>query len=280
VERRTCIVTGGTSGVGMAIARGLARAGHEVIIAARDVERGQAVERALQSETGNRMVTYRPLDLAEPRSVRAFVADFLRDHAALHVLSNNAADLSLTRRETAYRYGVDSIFAVGYLGHFLLTQLLLNALREGAPSRVVTVAGKAGLISRVRPDFESAGRTERYSLLAATLRTALAKTLFTFELARRVGDSGVTANVFHPGMVRSSLAHSLPWYLRAPARLAVAVASAECSTGVFLCLDPSIVSVSGRFFERRRVVTFHPRYDTMDAARRLWETSETLVGER
>jgi NAD(P)-dependent dehydrogenase (short-subunit alcohol dehydrogenase family) len=275
MERRTCIVTGGSSGVGRAIARGLARAGAEVIVASRDPQRGEEAVRAIRAETGNPQVSFSPVDLGDPGSIRSFVAGFSRTHGALHVLSNNGAHLSRERQESPF--GTDSIFGVNYLGHFLLTRLLLDPLIACAPSRIVTVTGTAGMIRRVRFDLEEPVRPERFSPLGSTLQAALAKTLFTFELARRLAGTRVTANAFHPGGVRSSLARSLPWYLRAPVSAAMMLAPTECRTGVFLCLDPSVEAVSGKFFERSRVVPFAPPWDVGDAARRLWDMSESLT---
>jgi NAD(P)-dependent dehydrogenase (short-subunit alcohol dehydrogenase family) len=274
-ESKTCVVTGGTSGVGRAIARGLARAGATVVIAARDQARGEASAALLRAETGNPAVEFMLLDLADPGSVRAFVEAFSRRHGALHVLSNNAAHLVMDRRVTAY--GAESIFSVNYLGHFLLTNLLMDALKAGAPSRVATVAGGPGMLKGRQLDLEAPLSPAGFSPLRATVHAALAKVLFTFELARRLEGTGVTANTFHPGIVRSGLPRHLPWFLRLPAALAMALVPEECPTGVFLCLAPELEGVSGRFFVGRKPAAFAPAWNVAEAGQRLWEQSERLA---
>ncbi|MGO9310630.1 MAG: short-chain dehydrogenase, partial [Spirochaetia bacterium] len=198
------------------------------------------------------------------------------NHSSLHVLSNNAALLSMTRRLSPE--GVESIFATNYLGHFLLTNLLADILKAGAPSRILTVSGQPGLIARFPPRFESLGSEGSFSPLRATLRAAIAKVLFTFEIARRLEGTGVTANTFHPGLVRSGLPSQLPWFFRFPMRLASAFFPGESATGRFLALSPEVENVTGRCFSHGRVAAFEPPYDIEAAGRGLWEISARLSG--
>ena len=136
MSARVCLVTGGTSGVGKSIARGLARSGATVILVSRDAERGAAAAEELRADAGHDRVEAMTADLSSMDSVRALADSVRRRHDALNVLSNNAALLVMTRRVTPD--GVEAIFATNYLGHFLLTNLLIDMLKASAPARVLT----------------------------------------------------------------------------------------------------------------------------------------------
>jgi NAD(P)-dependent dehydrogenase (short-subunit alcohol dehydrogenase family) len=273
---RNCLVTGGTSGVGRGIARALAGSGARVIIVSRDAGRAAAAAESLRRQTGNASVDWVAADLSSMSSVRA-LADTVRARCTtLHLLSLNAAALTMQRELTPE--GVESIFATNYLGHFLLANLLTDALRAGAPSRVLTVVGQARPVAMLRPRFEDLRSDRGFNPLRATLRAAIAKTLFTFELARRLSGSGVTANAFSPGLVRSGLPLHMPWYLGLPVRFASLFFAEASDTGAYLALSPEVEGVSGRFFQRRKAVLFSPKWDAAAAGRELWEISARLCG--
>jgi NAD(P)-dependent dehydrogenase (short-subunit alcohol dehydrogenase family) len=219
---RICLVTGGSSGVGLATARGLAGLGATVLLVSRDPGRGERAAEAIRRRTGNPGVRFLACDLSLQREVRRLARELAERHPVLHVLANCAGHLALRRELT--EEGLERTLAVDYLSHFLLTLSLLGPLRAGAPSRVLTVAGSPGPLRRLRlrDDFLEPGG--RLSGAGSALQAALARVLFSFELARRLRGSGVTANAFHPGLVRTHLDRNLPWPLRLPVRLACAPA--------------------------------------------------------
>jgi NAD(P)-dependent dehydrogenase (short-subunit alcohol dehydrogenase family) len=278
MSAKICLVTGGTSGVGKSIAKGLARSGATVILVSRDAARGAAAVEELRADAGHDRIEAMTADLSSMSSVRAFADSFRRRHDALHVLSNNAALLTMRRRVTAE--GVEAIFATNYLGHFLLTNLLIDMLKASAPARVLTVSGQPGVIARIRPRFADPASERGWTPLNATAKAALAKALFSLELARRLEGSGVTSNTFHPGLVRSGLASHLPWYLRIPASLILAFFPADSATGCFLAYSPDVEGVTGSFFSGRKAAPFRPPYDAREAAQALWESSARLCGLR
>ncbi len=271
-----CLVTGGTSGVGRGIAWALARAGANVTIVSRDAARGAEAVAAIRRETGSSSVEGLAADLSSLSSVRALAERVRSRYPALQVLSLNAGTLTMKRELSPE--GVESMYASNYLGHFLLTNLLLDPLKAGAPARVLTVVGQARMVSGPLPSFDDPASSKGFSPLRATLRAAVAKTLFTLELARRLTGTGVTANAFHPGLVRSALPSHLPWFLGAPARLASLFFAETSETGVYLALSPEVEGITGKFFERRRAVPVLPPYDAAAAARSLWEESARLCG--
>jgi NAD(P)-dependent dehydrogenase (short-subunit alcohol dehydrogenase family) len=241
-----------------------------------DAARAAAAAEAIRRDTGSDHVEGLAADLSSMSSVRALAEAVHKKHSTLHLLSNNAACLSLSRRLSPE--GVESIFATNYLGHFLLANLLTDMLKAGAPSRVLTVSGQPGLIARFPPRFEDLADAGGFSPLWATIRAAVAKIIFSFELARRLAGTGVTSNTFHPGLVRSSLPMHLPWYMGVPVRLASVFFAAESATGTYLAVSPDVEDVTGCFFSGRKARPFHPPYDVGAAGRELWEISAKLCG--
>ncbi|XP_064533986.1 flotillin-2 isoform X1 [Pseudopipra pipra] len=192
---RTAIVTGGSSGIGAATALELARCGARVILATRNALRGEAAASRIRTETGNEEVRFMHLDLASLRSVRAFASTFLCQEPHLHLLINNAGVSAGGTTED----GFSLPFQVNHLGHFLLTQLLLERLRSCGPSRVVIVASSAHCAGRLRP--ESLGRPPPglFSAFQDYCDSKLANVLHARELATREQDTQVTCYAVHPG---------------------------------------------------------------------------------
>lgn len=269
---KVILITGGNSGIGRAAAERLASSGNTVVLVCRDLGRGDAARREIVAATGNPRVELLVGDLSSQRQIREVAAEFLARHGRLDVLINNAAVLTRKRMVTAE--GLELQFAVNHLAPFLLTHLLLDRLRESAPSRVVTVSSEAHRSGRI--DFSDLQGERSYRRLRAYRQSKLANILFTRELSRRLQGSGVTANALHPGVVRTRLLFS-GWrvaqlarpFLRSPARGA--------DPAVYLALSPEVTGVSGRYFVDRRPVDPSPRALDPEVAKRLWEVSEELT---
>ncbi|XP_021271318.1 dehydrogenase/reductase SDR family member 13 isoform X1 [Numida meleagris] len=193
---RTAIVTGGSGGIGEAAARELARGGARVVLATRNALRGEAAARRIRRDTGNPEVLFMPLDLSSLRSVRAFAASFLQREPHLHLLINNAGVSAGGTTED----GFSLPFQVNHLGHFLLTQLLLQRLQSSAPSRVVIVASSAHCAGRLH--MAELGRSPRgpFAAFQDYCDSKLANVLHARQLAARLQGTGVTAYAVHPGM--------------------------------------------------------------------------------
>jgi NAD(P)-dependent dehydrogenase (short-subunit alcohol dehydrogenase family) len=210
--------------------------------------------------------------------VRAAAAELLERFDALHVLVNNAG-LMLTQRRITVD-GLEETFQVNHLSAFLLTALLRERLAASAPARVVTVSSAA---HRAVPlDFADLQSLNRYEGWGVYARSKLANVLFTYELARRLEGSGVTANTLHPGLVRTRFAHDNGAAMRAFMTL-VEVPPFGVSprrgarTQVWLASSPALEGVSGRYFIRRRARRSSRRSYDRDAQRRLWHASEQLL---
>ncbi len=275
---RICAVTGASSGLGFETALALARKGATVALLCRSEERGELARARIAGATGNESLHVIACDHANLDTVRAAAADLLSRFDALHVLVNNAGLIVNQRRITVD--GLEETFQVNHLSAFALTALLRERLADSAPARVITVSSIAHRAARL--DFDDLQSERLYDGLYVYSRSKLANVLFTYELARRLEGSGVTANTLHPGIVRTGFGHNNGPAMRAFMMLSQLPPLATSSrrgarTQVWLASSPAVQEVSGRYFARRRArrssrISYDP-----DAQRRLWEASEALL---
>ena len=277
MEGKVCLVTGGTAGIGLETARGLAAQGAQVVLVGRNAERGAAAVAELQASTGNQRVAFLQGDLASQADTRRLAARFLADFDRLDVLVNNAGGIFLRRAFSPE--GIEMTFALNHLSYFLLTHLLLDRLRASAPSRVVNVASESHRRGKI--DFDDQQGLRRYNGWNAYSRSKLANVLFTYELARRLQGSGVTVNAVHPGFVRTQLGKDNPWPLRLLMRLVMlrGIPPAEgAQTVIHLASAPELEGETGGYWAHKRRVESSPLSQDRDLARRLWQISLEMTG--
>ncbi len=272
---KTCVVTGGTSGIGKATAVALARLGAQVVLVGRDRGRGEAAvaEVAAVSTSPPRLEI---ADLASMGQVRELGAR-LSALDRIDVLVNNAGLMAGQRRVTPD--GFEHVFAVNHLAPFLLTNLLLGKLAADAPARVVTVASDAHAAARL--DLDDPHLEHGWDSWRAYANSKLANILFTTELARRLDGAKVTANCAHPGMVRTRFGRDSSLLLRLGVTLGrpfMLSPQRGADTVVYLATSPAVAGQTGGYYVRRQ------RREPSDAARdnataaRLWLLSEELTG--
>ncbi|NXT78414.1 DHR13 reductase, partial [Zapornia atra] len=231
-------------------------------------------------ETGNPEVRFMQLDLASLRSVRAFANAFLRQEPHLHLLINNAGVSAGGTTED----GFSLPFQVNHLGHFLLTQLLLERLQSCAPSRVVIVASSAHCAGRLHPDTLGRPPPGLLSTFQDYCDSKLANVLHAQELARRLHDTQVTCYAVHPGFVNTELFRYAPLWLKpllVPLAWLFFLNAAEgARTSLHCATCEGLECFSGRYFAHCRLQEPWPpaRDDQLGVA--LWEASERLVGLR
>jgi NAD(P)-dependent dehydrogenase (short-subunit alcohol dehydrogenase family) len=253
--------------------------GAKVFLVARDLGRAEETRAEIARETPGADVRMLRADLSSQADVRRAAAEFLATGEPLHVLLNNAGVMQLARSETAD--GIETTFAVNHLAYFLLTNLLLERIRESAPARIVNVASDAHRMGGAL-DFDDLGAAKRYSAMAVYGRSKLANVLFTRELARRLAGSRVTVNAVHPGVVRTGLGQNndapILKFLTSLARPFFRSPEKGAETSIWACTAPELEDVTGRYFSDRREQQPHANALDAAAALRLWEASAKLVG--
>jgi NAD(P)-dependent dehydrogenase (short-subunit alcohol dehydrogenase family) len=275
---KTVLITGGTGGIGKATAIGLAKLGAHVGITGRDRGRAEAAAADIRTQTDNPAVDAFAADMSSQAEVRRLARDVIDAYPHLDVLVNNVGGFWAHRHVTAD--GLEQTFAINHLAGFLLTNLLLDRLKASAPARVVTVSSGAQAMGRI--DFDDLQGAKKYSGQRAYNQSKLANVMFTYELARRLEGTGVTANVLHPGVVRTAFGAEDPTagykvmlplvrpFMKTPARGA--------ANSIYLASSPEVEGVSGRYFANSTPKTSNKvSYDTA-AAGRLWQVSTDLVG--
>jgi NAD(P)-dependent dehydrogenase (short-subunit alcohol dehydrogenase family) len=271
MDGKVALVTGAAGAIGKPMCVELARRGATVVMAGRTSSVRAAAEEVKASSKSNR-VEVLELDLASLRSIRAAAADFNRRFSRLHVLINNAAVFSAERKLTTD--GFEQIFGVNHLGHFLLTNLLLDTLKASAPSRVVLMT----MGTKVPINFDDLMAERKFSSLAALQMSKGAITCFAVELAKRLEGTGVSVNAVNPELTKSSLPREAPLPLRLVFALFGASPEHSKDYGVRVACNPEFETTTGRFF-RKDVEKPIPQLYTDPAVRqRLWTESAKRVG--
>lgn len=274
---KTVLVTGGTGGIGRATAAGLAGLGARVGISGRDPARTRAAAADIAAASGNPTVDAFPADMSSQWEVRRLAREVLTAYPRLDVLINNVGGFWSTRRVTAD--GLEHTFAVNHLAAFLLTDLLLERLMASAPARIVTVSSGAQATGKIQ--FDDLQGERGYSGQQAYSQAKLANVMFTYELARRLDGSGVTATVLHPGVVRTRFAADDPsplWRVLLPLiRPLLKSPERGAATSIYLASSPEVEGVTGTYFVNRKPRTSTRSSYDQAAAARLWQISTDLV---
>jgi retinol dehydrogenase-14 len=273
---KVCLITGATSGIGKATAMGLANMGASVVMVGRDRGRGEAAMAEIRESSPNASVDLMLADVSSQEQIRRLADEFKEAYPRLDVLINNAGVFLSKRVRTAD--GIEMTFAVNHLAYFLLTNLLLDMLKASAPSRIVNVS--SGAQSNGTIDFDDLQGEKEYKGTKAYSQSKLANVLFTYELARRLQGSDVTANCLHPGAVRTNFGSGSSGIFGVMVRaLRLFMISPEkgAETSIYLASSPEVEGVSGRYFVKKTEARLSDVSYDERVSRRLWEMSAELT---
>lgn len=273
MKGRTCVVTGATSGIGFETARGIARQGACVVIVGRNPDKCRGAVESIRQDTGNPNVDFLVADLSAQADIRRVAGEIEARCPRLHVLVNNVGGLFLNGQVSAD--GIEMTLALNHLGPYLLTRLVLPILRASAPARIVNVSSFAHLGARLDPsDLRFAG-WQGYT------RSKLANILFTYEVARRLDGTGVTANALSPGLVASNFGLNnrgvLP-LMRPLWNWAAVSCERGAKTSVYLAGSADVEGVTGQYFTRCRPRRSSAASYDRETAAGLWSASAALTG--
>ena len=273
---KVCLVTGGNSGIGRETALGLARLGATVVIVSRDRAKGEAALSEIKGKSGNKSVDLFVADLSSMDSVRQLAREFRGKYSKLHVLVNNAG-VFLPRRVITVD-GFEATFATNHLGHFLLTNLLLDMLEASAPSRVINMTSDAHKGARI--DFEDLMGEKKFSGYKAYGQSKLANVLFTYQLTKLQEGTGVTVNCLHPGVVRTGFGKDLGGLFAIVVRIIgpfMMSPQRSAKASVYLATAPELEGVTGKHFSKgKEEKSSRESYD-QTTAERLWQVSAELT---
>lgn len=277
---KICLVTGATNGIGKATAQALAQMGATVVIVGRNPAKCAAVVSEIKHLSGNDAVEALIADLSIMAEVRQVADQFKAKYQKLHVLINNAGGAFGKRQFTSE--GFEKTFALNHLNYFLLTSLLLDTLKSSAPARIINVSSDSHKSAHL--DFDDLQSEKGNFVFNAYGRSKLANVMFSYELARRLSDSGVTCNVLHPGLVRTGFASNLGTVASAVIgffmRFVGSTPEQGAQTSVYLATSPVVENVTGKYWEKSKVVpSGRAAYDEA-AWTRLWEVSDKMVAAR
>lgn len=286
LENKTIIITGANSGIGKAAATQLASLGATVILACRSKERGEQALQDLKRSSKNDKVELMQVDMSSQASIREFVQKFKDNHQQLDILIHNAANFDQTLKHPVLTSdGVETIFATNHIGIFLMTDLLLDVLKNSAPSRIITVASK-GLVAYPFLDieFDNLNGERKFSTQHAYYHSKLAQVMYTYDLAEKLKGSGVTVNcvrVTNVAIPDERLTH-LPVWLRKIYNLKRSMSISverQAETYVFLAADPQVQNISGAYWdENNKQVRSSKNSYNRETWKKLWAASERLAG--
>jgi len=276
IEGKLCVITGATSGIGLITAERLARQGARLVLVGRDPARGEAALARIKARAPRAEASVHYADLSRLDGLRTLAAG-LNALSRIDVLINNAGAMFWRRQVTAD--GLERTFALNHMAYFVLTALLRDKLAS-APARIVNVASDAHRGAKL--DFGDLQSAHSYSGMRAYSRSKLCNILFTRELARRLSDTGVTANCLHPGFVNSRFGDNNPGLVGFGTRIAKQIFAISpergAETTVYLASSPDLEGKSGGYYEKCALKTPSPEAQDDATARRLWDESTRIAG--
>jgi retinol dehydrogenase 12 len=276
-KMKTVLITGGNSGIGKATAIGLASKGYHVIIVARNEQKAEAARIEIIALSKNTRVDYILADLTSKKSVLELVATYKKRFPVLDVLINNAGVCLPERRLTTD--GLEESFQINHLSHFMLSNLMLDRLRKSDDPRIINVSSGAYANGKFDPD--NLQSEKKFGSFSTYSNTKLLNILFTYELAERLNDTGITVNTLHPGVVNTNFAHEFKGifkvflYMVKPFLLS---AKKGAFTSIYLASSEEVGGVTGKYYVKCKPVKTKNVDMTNRNRKILWEKSLELSG--
>ncbi|MHA2076375.1 MAG: SDR family oxidoreductase [Candidatus Thorarchaeota archaeon] len=278
MKDKVCIVTGSNSGIGKETALALAEMGATVVAVVRNQELGEQACEAIVTETGNKAVDLMLCDLSSMSTIRKFVKDFTSNYDRLDVLINNAGAVFSKRDVT--EEGFERTLAVNYLAPFLLTHELLPLLKESAPSRVINLS--SGLASRAEVNLEDLQSESSFKSRKVYGNAKIMVEMFTYEMARRLENTGVSVNAVRPGFVATNLGRSsgsrssrIMFGMMKPFQLSP---KEGAETSVYVASSPEIEGITGKCFAKKQETETSEKSYDVEKQKQLWDATVDLLG--
>nr|XP_002124144.1 retinol dehydrogenase 14-like [Ciona intestinalis] len=283
---KTVVITGANTGIGLETAIDLVKREARVILGCRNMEKAEEAKQRIFKEAGGKddTVVIKQLDLSSLASVRAFAKDINDNESKIDVLLNNAGIMLVPKGKT--EDGFELHYGVNHLGHFLLTNLLLDLIKRSAPSRIVTVSSEAHRLGTPKIDFKDMNFDNNYDESVAYGRSKLMNILFTKELSKRLEGTNVTANCLHPGVIKSELWRHMDgsrkpvrdFFVGTFVRWFGKTIIHGAQTNIYCCMAPEIEDVTGKYFSDCAVASENSQAKKDKNAEQLWQVSLQATG--
>ena len=276
---RTYVITGGSDGIGLECASQLAKAepGCRIVLVGRDPRRTAGAVGRLRAESPQCRTDSLLCDFADQAAVRRLAEDLLRTCPRIDVLVNNAG--TVFSRRTVTRDGVEATFAVNHLAGFLLTELVLDRIRESAPARIVFTSSEGHFSGTL--DLDDIGFERGYSIMRAYSRSKLANVLTARHLARRLAGTGVTVTSLHPGAISTNIWSGAPWFAKPVLAIAKRFMRSPAEGGAnitYLAIGPEVEGRTGGYYDDDKLKEPSELAQDDAVAARLREVSAATVG--
>lgn len=272
ISGKNCVITGASSGLGLATSKQFARLGANVIMVCRDQKKGENAISEIKLEVPNASVELMICDLASMKSVRNFINEFKGNHSELSILFNNAGVMK--PKYTVTDDGFETMFQSNYLSHFIITTSLLDIFKQSSPAIIIN----NGLPShKLRLDFDDLQSTKNYKAWGSFFKTKLCLFMFSFELARKLEGTGVASVNANPGAFKSNLVREFPWYVRWIKNLLSISVYKAADNIVFLVSSGNVETKNGLVFNKKKEKVPTPYWSDATIGKRLWSATESLI---
>ena len=279
IKDKNVMITGANSGIGKKTALELNRRGAKVIMMCRNENRALKARDAIIEDTGNPDIEIIFGDLADLNSIRKVATEFKKNHEKLHVLINNAGGIVLKKQLTVD--GFERTWATNYLGHFLLTMLLLDVIKASSPSRIINITSVGHKFASKTPLEDMNYENKRYKHMKAYGNSKLMILWATYELARRLEGTGVTVNAVHPGIINTKFGRrGNPWWFKTLYRIGLPFFKSSAKgarTSIYLATASEVAGITGKYWVKcKEKKSSHQSYNKA-SQKRLWEISEKFI---
>ena len=278
MQNKNVLVTGATDGIGKITALELAKMGATTVIVGRNPEKTTRTVMEIRELTNNPNVDMLVGDLSSQEDVRRVAAEFNQRYDHLDVLVNNAGAYFMKRMESVD--GIEMTFALNHLGYFLLTHLLLDALKAGNSARIVNVSSAAHVGGKL--NLDDLEMKNSFSGWGAYAQSKLANLLFTYQLSKQLESEDITVNALHPGFVDTNFGVSNGgfggWVMSLFQKIGAVSPEEGAETSIYLASSPEVEGITGKYFAKKKAVNSSRISRDQELARALWERSLEMTG--
>lgn len=277
IENKTILITGANSGIGKIAAFELAKMGAHIVMLCRNKEKAEPVKQEIMKLTSNDKVELVIIDLADLNSVKTAATEINNKYEKIDVLLNNAGGYFQERKLSTD--GFEYTFAMNHLGHFLLTNLLLDKIKTNGEARIINVSSAAHNMGKI--NFDDLMSKKEYSGMKVYGTAKLANLFFTYELAKKLSDTNITVNALHPGVVNTNFGANAKGVMKIIITLMkpfMRSANKGAETSIYLAASPSVEGISGKYFIGKKEKPSSKESYDKEISKHLWEESVKLTG--